>query len=169
MPRWIPLSVLIFVIMILLSAQYASANDLDSLLCGEYVVVSYEIELAGYFGDFEQWETRGRYSLLTFDGQGNADYQDIFSTGSLDSGSFSYSVNEDGTFQIQGEDPNTIRIVSPDEQNIILAEVAEGELSFYYGIVKSDAGTYVEDDPARHSQQKRYTLQQNYRNPFNSA
>jgi hypothetical protein len=120
-----------------LTVRPGYGNDIDSLLSGEYVVVSHEADLVGYSGDWEQWETGATYSLFSFDGEGNGSYQDIFSTGSLNSGSFSYSVNDNGIFQIPGDDPGTIRIVSPDGQSIILADIEESEFDIRLGVKKS--------------------------------
>jgi len=133
-----------------------------------FLMSTHEAELAGSLEESERWEHDARYALVRFDGQGNGTWEDLLSTGDLDSGDLTYSVNDDGTFSMGDEDENTLNIVSPDGHCIMRTEIDSLQLSISFGIAQSDISNAVEEFREEHLL-RNYALGQNYPNPFNAS
>ena len=83
-------------VMTLVILQYGVAQTPDSILKGEYILTQYSGT-----GD----EADALYISVNFDGDGNGTSEIIYSSsGYMKSGSFTYSVNDDGTFSLTDPD-----------------------------------------------------------------
>jgi|GEM_PF-2392540 len=142
--RWISVSMLSCLTIIFLTARYAYANDLDTLLTGEFIIASYNGEFVGQISDsvdlIEEWEPGANWGLATFDGQGNGTWQEIRSTEGTETEYFNYSVDDNGTFSVSGFNENDIGIIGSSGQSIMIARATSSiipEFSIAMGLKKS--------------------------------
>ncbi|MFC1528519.1 FlgD immunoglobulin-like domain containing protein [Candidatus Latescibacterota bacterium] len=115
-------------------------------------------------------ETSAEYFSVNFAGDGTGTSEIIYSSiGDYGSGSFTYSVNDDGTFLITiPEEGDTFQgIVSSDGESFTMVLTESSEFGIYTGIAKSDFKVGIHEN---HSElPDYYTLKQNYPNPFNPS
>jgi hypothetical protein len=139
-----------------------SSGHTDASLSGEYITIQYMTE--------EHSSTE--YLAIDFAGDGNAAFEIVYSSGSGggDTGSFTYSVNDDGTFSITvvGNGGGTMPgMLSSDGKRVAMAGPGSPGCAIMAGLAKWDVVSGIIENsiglPAY------YALHQNYPNPFNPS
>jgi hypothetical protein len=139
-----------------------SFGHTDASLNGEYIMIQYMTE--------EHSSTE--YVAVDFAGDGNAAFEIVYSSGgdSGDAGSFTYSVNDDGTFSITvgGNGGGTVPgILSPDGKRLAMAGPGSPGCAIMAGLAKWDVASGVIENPV--GLPACFALHQNYPNPFNPS
>ena len=102
--------------------QYGAAQIPDSILRGEYFMT---LQIGYGEKSEEEYFSRTDYFSMNFAGGGNGTFEMIYSSGgNIESGPFTYSVNDDGTFSINisvyDEDHTFHGIVSSDGERFTM-------------------------------------------------
>ena len=139
-----------------------SSGHTDASLSGEYIMIQYMTE--------EHSSTE--YLAIDFAGDGTAAFEIVYSSGgdSGEGGSFTYSVNDDGTFSItvSGNGGGTMPgILSSDGKRLAMAGPGSPGCGIMAGLAKWDVASGVIENPA--GLPAYYALHQNYPNPFNPS
>ena len=139
-----------------------SSGHTDASLSGEYIMIQYMTE--------EHSSTE--YLAIDFAGDGTAAFEIVYSSGgdSGEGGSFTYSVNDDGTFSITvvGNGGGTIPgILSSDGKRLAMAGPGSPGCAIMAGLAKWDVASGVIESPT--GLPAYYGLHQNFPNPFNPS
>jgi len=137
-----------------------SSGMSNASLSGEYIMIQYLMEE----------ESSTEYMLVNFDGGGNGTFEILYSSGGdSGSGSFTYSVNDDGTWFLNITAGVFVAsfpgIVSSDGESFTMVTSNSSDVGIYFGIAKSDFTGVIPENNIELPEY--FALKQNYPNPFN--
>ncbi|MBN2029741.1 T9SS type A sorting domain-containing protein [bacterium] len=118
------------IILFLFFSANLYAQSADSLLCGEYITIQYSVDGEG--------TPHSVYSNTVIDGNGNGSYNDLYSSDDiLQSGDFTYSINNDRTFTVNIDAETLLYgIAHPDGQSYMMVKTDPSPI-IVMGIKKS--------------------------------